>query len=130
MHQRCENPQNSSYERYGARGIKVCKEWETFEAFYRWAIETGYTSSASPRVTIDRKDNDKGYSPENCRWVTDTQQARNRSTTIFVEYHGETKALKGWCELLGLSYVTTWRRIRVLRWSVKDAFEVKHYGRR
>lgn len=81
MKQRCCNPSNKNYSRYGERGITVCNEWmQDFQAFYNWAIENGYDENAATgRCTIDRIDNDKGYSPDNCRFVTIQEQQRNKS---------------------------------------------------
>ena len=72
---RCNNPKTINYKYYGGRGIHVCKEWiYDFEAFYDWAMSHGYEDDLS----IDRIDNDKGYSPDNCRWVTMKEQIINR----------------------------------------------------
>lgn len=72
---RCNYPDNKSYKYYGARGIKMCPEWENdYSAFKKWALENGYEEG----LTIDRKDNDKGYSPDNCRWVTRADNNRNK----------------------------------------------------
>ena len=75
IRQRCNNPNDKDYEDYGGRGIRVCEEWDkSSEAFVRWALENGYADNLS----IDRIDTNSGYSPENCRWATWTQQARNK----------------------------------------------------
>ena len=74
--QRCYNPNATQYEDYGGRGITVCDEWmgrSGFLAFYEWAISNGYSDT----LTLDRKDNDKGYLPNNCHWVTRQRQQRN-----------------------------------------------------
>lgn len=74
MKTRCNNENQTSFERYGKRGIKVCEDWENFSDFYNWAVYNGYADN----LTIDRIDNDKGYIPENCRWTNYTTQSRNQ----------------------------------------------------
>lgn len=80
MKYRCNNPNAKPYPNYGGRGIKVCPEWEnSFEAFKAWAIEAGYDYDAPyGKLTLDRIDCNKGYSPDNCRWVDMKAQADNR----------------------------------------------------
>jgi hypothetical protein len=79
MKQRCHNPKNSRYQDYGGRGITVCDEWlNSFTSFYDWSIANGYRDDLS----IDRIDNDKGYSPDNCRWATVLEQNRNKRRTL------------------------------------------------
>lgn len=81
MNNRCYNPQSINFNRYGARNIDICDEWrDNYEAFRDWALANGYDENA-PRgqCTIDRIDNDKGYSPDNCRWVDAKTQRHNQS---------------------------------------------------
>lgn len=75
MKTRCYNPNHRAYAHYGGRGITICVEWlHDFAAFRDWALSNGYREGLS----IDRVDNDKGYSPDNCRWITQTEQNKNR----------------------------------------------------
>lgn len=75
MKKRIYNPNEAYYSDYGGRGLKMCQEWTNdFESFYLWAISNGYADNLS----IDRKDNDIGYFPDNCKWSTPKEQANNR----------------------------------------------------
>lgn len=90
MKSRCLNPNINHYHRYGGRGITICDEWlHDFQKFYEWSIANGYDENA-PRgqCTIDRIDNDKGYSPDNCRWVDMKTQRHNRSDSRSKQYEG------------------------------------------
>lgn len=80
MLQRCYNPNNPKYSDYGGRGIYACQEWrDEFQPFGVWAEANGYERRyGKERLTLDRRDNEKGYSPENCRWVTYSVQNRNQ----------------------------------------------------
>lgn len=80
MKTRCYNKNCKDYKNYGARGITICDEWlQDFLAFERWAFEHGYDPTAPKlQCTIDRIDNEKGYCPENCRWVDIATQNRNK----------------------------------------------------
>lgn len=76
MKKRCQNPRATGFHYWGGRGITVCDEWsKDFRAFQAWALSNGY----SDMLSLDRVDNDLGYSPENCRWVARAAQNRNRS---------------------------------------------------
>lgn len=85
MIQRCHNPNNPAYADYGGRGIAVCGSWlDSFQAFYR---DMGPRPGSE--YSLDRRENDLGYSKDNCRWATAQEQAENRSSTRWVEYRGE-----------------------------------------
>lgn len=127
MRHRCENPADSSYERYGGRGIKVCDEWKNdIVSFINWGIENGYKEGLS----IDRIDNDGDYSPENCRWADATQQCNNRSTNTFITYNGETHTYAEWSRIVGIKQLTIRHRIEKLKWSVEDALTISTDERR
>lgn len=108
MKARCENANRDNYARYGGRGITVCKEWQTAENFVKWALDNGYEKG----LQLDRIDNAKGYSPENCRFVTATVNSRNRRNTKFLSLKGETKCVSEWSEILGVSQYTIYWWIR------------------
>lgn len=76
MHERCSNPRAHNYARYGGRGIRVCEAWLAWREFKTWALAHGY----APGLTLDRRNNDQGYTPENCRWATPLEQTLNRRT--------------------------------------------------
>lgn len=106
MLDRCRNPKNARYLRYGARGIVVCERWMLFENFL------ADMRLRPPGMSLDRIDNDGNYEPGNCRWATSKQQRRNTSTNRVVEIHGDRRALSEWAERLGLKPATLWSRIK------------------
>ena len=118
MKQRCKNPNDKDYKNYGGRGIGYCAEWEDFSVFLKWSLENGYKSD----LTIDRIDNNKDYTPENCRWVTRYQQNNNRRCNIQITHNGETRTLSQWCKLLDLKYPRTYYRLVVRGYDVEQAF--------
>ena len=108
MKNRCYNTKSESYANYGEQGITICDEWkDDFEAFYR---DMG--PKPTPEHSIDRRDNDKGYNKENCRWATRIEQASNKKNSVFYTYDGKSRTLTGWCRELGLDYDRTYKRIR------------------
>jgi len=119
MKSRTTNPNATAYALYGGRGIKMCPEWENdFTAFAQWAISNGYQDTLS----IDRIDNDKGYSPDNCRWVPMAKQFNNRRNCRKLTLHGETKTMKEWANEIGIPYHTLCSRIHS-GWPVERALQ-------
>ena len=120
MKQRCNNPNNHKYPRYGARGIKVCDEWNCrngLKAFGEWALQNGY----SDELTLDRIDNNGNYEPSNCRWIDLKAQSNNRSDNDYIEFNGEVHTLTEWSEIIGLNRGTLWSRLHREHWSVERA---------
>lgn len=131
---RCYNNKRKAYKDYGARGITICNEWlnevkvpakdnatKGWLAFKEWALSNGYSDA----LTLDRKDVDTGYSPNNCRWVDRITQANNTRRNHFITYLGTSKTLAQWCNFLGLKYSTVERRINLLKWPIDKALEYR-----
>lgn len=115
MLQRCTNPKNRSYKRYGGRGIKVCDRWLKFENFY-----ADIPRRPSPIHSLDRyPDNNGDYEPGNVRWATDSEQAHNKTNNVNLTYLGETHCLTEWARILGIPLPTLHNRLRV-GWSVEE----------
>ena len=109
MVDRCENKNHNSYKNYGGRGIAICSEWRhDFKAFYDWSMKNGFKEGLS----IDRIDNNKGYSPDNCRWATQKEQMNNIRTNRRIEYNGVTHTLSEWSEITNISKSCLFKRIR------------------
>jgi hypothetical protein len=106
MKSRCLNPNSRMYHRYGGRGIKVCEEWMSFHNFL---ADMGEPPAG---MSIDRIDVNGNYCKENCRWATRREQARNRSTCVFVNIDGREVCLMDACKHLGRNYDCVRGRIR------------------
>ena len=118
MRQRCEKPNSSGYKKYGAKGIRVCKEWSTFENFGDWAFSNGYNET----LTLDRINPTGNYEPKNCRWVTQKVQQNNRTNNIHITCDGETHSPLEWSEITGLPvnniydrYFKGWSHERIIK---------------
>lgn len=116
MRARCQDPDNPAYHRYGGRGITVCERWERFDLFL-----SDMGDKPAPGLTIDRMDNDGPYSPDNCRWATRTEQARNRRSTVLVEFDGQSLTLSEWSKQLGIDRALLHARIHQLGWPIRKA---------
>jgi hypothetical protein len=107
MMDRCRKPTHQLFELYGGRGITVCERWHLFENFY---ADMG--DKPGPGYSIERKDNDGNYCPENCVWATAKDQARNRRNITALTWRGKTQTVSAWAEELGMLYVTLKQRLR------------------
>lgn len=104
---RCYSEGNSAYNNYGGRGIQVCSEWKnSFTSFWEWSINNGY----SAKLSIDRKDNEAEYSPDNCRWVSDYEQSRNKRSSVFLTLNNKTLPIEIWAKDLNLKLSTLYTR--------------------
>jgi hypothetical protein len=125
MKYRCYNSSCKCFANYGGRGIDVCEKWRlSFSAFREWAVENGW----QPNLQIDRRDNSQGYSPSNCRFVSLTENLRNRRITKLITAWGETKPLTAWiedsrckCSESGLRHRLFPQRTNNRKWSAEDA---------
>jgi hypothetical protein len=119
MKQRCYNQKNKQYKNYGGRGIRICCEWKNDPAsFIHWCEN----QNPLPGHSLDRRDNNKSYSPANCRFVSNAIQARNRRMSIWVRINGEKLVLKDAVSKYGVvSYDCAKARVRMLGWSPKKA---------
>lgn len=116
MNKRCSNKNSPDYPDYGGRGIAVCPQWQKFEAFL---------ADMGPRpegMTIERNNNQLGYSKSNCKWATPVEQANNKRTNTMITCGGVTKTLTQWCREMGLNYQTIQGRIQDKKWSPERAF--------
>jgi len=109
---RCNNPSNKAYRYYGARGISVCKRWHDYAAFI-----TDIGPRPSPQHSLERRNNNKGYSPSNCCWSTRSEQQKNKSTTRFYTDGTFTGTLVECARYLGIS-----KELAHWRWKQHNTF--------
>lgn len=100
MKRRCNNKNYKRYIFYGGKGVKICKEWNTYLNFKKWSLENGYQDNLS----IGRINNDGNYEPSNCRWETLKQQANNTSRSHFIKYKNMKLTISQWADYLNLTY--------------------------
>lgn len=115
MHTRCSNPKSQSYKYYGGRGITVCERWKSFEDFYHDMIPTWKRG-----LTLERKEANGNYTPENCIWATHIEQCNNRRRNRKITFNGQTLTAIQWERKIGKPWYTIVRRLNS-GWSVEDA---------
>jgi hypothetical protein len=118
MRQRCHNPEHAAFANYGGRGIRVCDRW--LHSLVAFVQDMG--AKPTPLHEIDRIDNDRGYEPGNCRWVTRSENDRNRRSTVWVTFEGQQRRLADLCEQFGVRDDTALFRMRRLGWSAERTF--------
>jgi hypothetical protein len=101
---RCENPKSSAYKHYGGRGIKVCDEWHDVAKFIEWAEHNGYSDG----LTIERKNVNGNYEPDNCTWITMYEQGLNKTNSVKITIDGVTKNLMVWAHELNIPQSKVW----------------------
>lgn len=128
MVNRCTNPHTPRYKDYGFRGITICEEWlgkDGSSNFIEWALRNGYQDN----LTLDRINNDEGYSPSNCQWSTYQKQANNRRNNHLITYKGRTQTISQWADEIGLSQSVISDRLNKLNWSIEKTFETPYLGK-
>ena len=129
MHDRCEKPTVPHFDRYGGRGITVCEEWsgeDGYVNFSKWSKANGYKEG----LQIDRRDNDKGYSPENCRWVSRIENMNNTSANRRIEIDGESKTVAEWARHFNIPIHRFYGRYVIGGWSLEDTLNIPVNGAR
>ena len=112
---RCTNPKAPAFKNYGGRGISLCPRWRSFENFL---ADMGERPVG---LTLERRDNSAGYSPNNCEWATRKAQAINRRTTVFVKIDGVTRCFAEWATIYGIDKRTAHRRYKKYGWGAVRA---------
>lgn len=124
MKSRCTRQSCKAWENYGGRGISVCERWLLFENFLE---DMGIPENG---MTLERIDNNSGYSPENCRWATVKEQRRNTRRNILITYEGRTQCLSDWAGDLGFGKHNLSQRMKAMTFEEAISYPVKQYERR
>lgn len=127
MRDRCKNPNSQDWGLYGGKGVKVCQDWDSsFELFREWSLANGYDDTK----TIDRRNSDGDYCPDNCRWTTSEVQANNTSRNRKICYKGETLTISEASKKYGIDYSVLKSRITSYNWPVEKAIETPVFDRK
>jgi hypothetical protein len=123
MRARCNNPKHKSFKNYGGRGIAVCKRWDSFAAFL---ADMGLRPS--PKHSLERKNNDRHYSPSNCKWATKIEQVNNTRVNRRITFRGRTLTVSQWAKEIGIKPNTLHCRLVQYGWPPSRALSPE-YGR-
>jgi hypothetical protein len=119
MKARCSNPKNKSYKDYGERGISYDTSWSVFDNFLH-DMQPSYREG----LTLDRMDNSRGYSVENCRWATHKEQNRNKREHRVLTVGNQKRILAEWIDLSGIKRSTVKQRFYVYGWSIEESLGI------
>jgi len=123
MRARCYLPSNPSYSHYGGRGITVCERWLGEDGFQNFYADLG--PKPYPEYSLERKDNNQGYNPDNCKWATILEQNRNKTSyNRYLEYEGKSLCIGEWSEIKGIRPDTIWCRLKA-GWSIEKTLNTK-----
>lgn len=125
MIQRCHNERHPRYPLYGGRGIRVCDEWRGPDGFEKFLAHIG--PRLSPRHSVDRIDNDKGYEPGNVRWATQSEQMKNTRKNVRLTVQGKTLTLRQWASLTGITKRSMEWRIS-MGWTPEQVVMIPKHG--
>ena len=115
MWERCHVPTCPSYHWYGARGVKVCKEWQDFEAFFEFFGPPPFDGAS-----IDRIDNDGDYQPSNCKWASQEDQNNNTRRSKMITWNGKTQSIRDWAKEYDIGARRLWERLK-RGWDIERA---------
>lgn len=134
MKRRCYSKNDPRYKTYGGRGITVCDEWlgeRGFENFYQWAINAGWDDKKDRKQqSIDRKNNNLPYCPENCKFSNSIEQAQHTTRSHYLEYNGEVHTIAEWEKITGLGRGCIGQRIAKLGWDAEKAITTPKRGKK
>ncbi len=117
MRDRCNRKNRADAHCYSAKGITICQEWDDVREFKLWALANGY----EPGLTIERKDGSLDYCPENCKWATRLEQARNISRNRILTFQGCSLCIGEWAQRTGIAYANIIAHIDRLGWDIEKA---------
>ncbi len=120
MRERCLGRNRPEWHRYGGRGITICDRW--INSYQNFRDDMGLPPS--PHHSLDRIDNDKGYSPDNCRWATRKEQSRNRCDNVTISFDGKSLTIAEWSEVTGICHATIRSRY-ARKWPIEQILNVK-----
>ena len=118
MKSRCKR-QRADHGETRYKHINYCDEWEKYEPFEKWALQNDYNDN----LQLDRINNNKVYSPTNCRWITNKENSNNRSNNRSITYNGKTQTVSQWAEETGIKYKTLIGRLNKPNWTLEEIFK-------